>query len=380
MQPYRTPTWSAPVGPGDAAAGGMSACRRSASAGARECDRSRCRLKATSRACAVGSVVHELNKATPAVSHHPGVRHKESHLPMQIHRSCPTDSFTVLPNALLQDRRLTYTARGLLCDLLSRPDGWREDGRRMADNSPQGRLAVSKALRELASFGYYRVDKVRQPDGTFISEAHVFDTPQQATPPLTRPGSGQAVADPCGSNPVKNRQKEPSLPAQRVDAQRRSSAADPTPDATDPGVREAVSTLFRVIRPEPRLRLGSQEAQRLAPLVAAWLERGCTEQDLAQALLPGLPAHVHSPASLLRDRLTRKLPATPEPVIPSKSRWSECGQCGDPVPHAGICRTCAGLGARVPDVGGGADATAHGIAKVRAAMRPVAGRLTPSRA
>ncbi|WP_335983864.1 hypothetical protein [Streptomyces sp. CA2R106] len=34
-----------------------------------------------------------------------------------------------MPNTLLQDRRLSYTARGLLADLLSRPDGWREDGR-----------------------------------------------------------------------------------------------------------------------------------------------------------------------------------------------------------------------------------------------------------
>ena len=88
---------------------------------------------------------------------------------MQIHRSRHARGFTVLPNAVLQDRRLSYTARGLLADLLSRPDGWREDGRRMADTSPQGRLAVAKALRELTEFGYYRVERVRQPDGTFVS-------------------------------------------------------------------------------------------------------------------------------------------------------------------------------------------------------------------
>ncbi|MFD5438556.1 hypothetical protein ACFWJ4_41215 [Kitasatospora sp. NPDC127067] len=59
---------------------------------------------------------------------------------MQIHRSAHVRAFTVLPNGLLQDRRLSYTARGLLADLLSRPDGWREDGRQMADSSPQGRV------------------------------------------------------------------------------------------------------------------------------------------------------------------------------------------------------------------------------------------------
>ncbi|WP_329134619.1 hypothetical protein OG552_19440 [Streptomyces sp. NBC_01476] len=75
---------------------------------------------------------------------------------MQIHRSRHERGFTVLPNTLLQDRRLSYTARGLLADLLSRPDGWREDGRHMADTSPHGRLTVAKALRELTAAGYYR--------------------------------------------------------------------------------------------------------------------------------------------------------------------------------------------------------------------------------
>ena len=140
---------------------------------------------------------------------------------MHVHRSRHTCGFTVLPNVLLQDRRLSYTARGLLADLLSRPDGWREDGRHMADTSPQGRLAVAKALRELTAAGYYWVVRVRQADGTFVSEAYVYDTPQlnaQATPAPSRPVPGGAAADRCGFNPVKDLEKEPSLPAPRRDA------------------------------------------------------------------------------------------------------------------------------------------------------------------
>ncbi|MEY9839806.1 hypothetical protein [Streptacidiphilus sp. EB103A] len=283
---------------------------------------------------------------------------------MHIHRSGHTHNFTVLPNTTLQDRRLSYTARGLLADLLSRPDDWREDGRQMADRSPQGRGAVGKALRELAKLGYYRVEKVRQENGTILSVSHVWDTPQQVAPELTRPGSGPPGAGIPDALP-KNQEKEPTLPPEA------ETKRQPQPQPSSGGEPSVVALLFRVLRPEPRLRLGFPEAASLAPLVAQWLERGCTQQDLAQALLPGLPAQVHSPVALLRDRLIRKLPPVLPPVT-AMARLRECGKCGDPVPQAGICRACAGLGARAVAVGGGAAATARGAARVRAALRPAA--------
>ena len=313
---------------------------------------------------------------------------------MHVHRSRHVSGFTVLPNALLQDRRMSFTARGVLGDLLSRPDGWREDGRHMADTSPQGRLAVSRALKELTALGYYRVDKVRRADGTLYSEAHVWDTPQQASPALTRRGSGRATSGPHGAHPVSNRQKEPTLPEFVAEPPRSGPDALATggagePDAPlptnaeacagagagagadDRAASQAVALLYRVIRPEPRLRLGAAEALALAPLVAAWLERGCTQQDLAQALLPGLPARVHSAAALLGDRLTRKLPPPPEPPTapPAARNQVVCANCADPVSSPGICRVCAGLGARPVAVGRGEAATARGAARVRAALR-----------
>ncbi|MFI2611471.1 hypothetical protein [Kitasatospora sp. NPDC018619] len=265
---------------------------------------------------------------------------------MRIHRSAHTRAFTVLPNGLLQDRRLSYTARGLLADLLSRPDGWREDGRQMADSSPQGRGAVRRALKELAGAGYYRVDRVRMPDGTIRSEAHVFDTPQPR-PAAEPPDSGEGGTGRPVTPPVKNPEKEPTLPDERT--------------------RAAVALLYRVIRPEPRLRLGEAEAQALAPLVTRWLERGSSEAELAHALLPGLPQPMHCPAAVLRDRLQRKLPPE-QPEAPPAS-YAECGRCHDPVPRPGICRACAGLGSRTVAVGTGAPATPGGVARARAALR-----------
>ncbi|MEU6973509.1 hypothetical protein AB0A71_38480 [Kitasatospora aureofaciens] len=316
---------------------------------------------------------------------------------MRVHRTEHVRHFTVLPNGLLQDRRLTYTARGLLADLLSRPDGWREDGRQMADSSPQGRGTIRKALRELTEAGYYRVEIIRMPDGTVRSEAHVYDTPQLAIPGVPRPVSGHATTGPSGAPLVKNLVKEPSLPVEQADqpsASEESAEAlagreegddllQQPPALPDEQAREAVATLFRVIRPEPRLRIGEAEAMELAPLVAQWLERGSTASDLARALLPGLPPAMHSATAVLRNRLQRKMPPVHTPEQPPAASYAECAKCHDPVPQPGICSACAGLGTRPVGVGGGAKATAAGAARARAAMnaarsRVSAGRLAPA--
>ncbi|MFD5316495.1 hypothetical protein [Streptomyces sp. NPDC127098] len=271
---------------------------------------------------------------------------------MHIHRSRRASGFAALPNALLQDRRLSYTARGILVDLLSRPDGWLEDGKRMADTSPQGRGAVARALRELTRFGYYRVDRVRRDDGTLISVAHVYDTPQspQSAPGNTRPDSGEPGSDPPENKRPKNREKVPTLP-------------EPAPEPSD----GTVATLLRVVRREPRLRLGVAEARALAPLVEPWLERGYGERELVPALLDGLPVPVHSAAGLLRDRLVRKLP----PARPAVPRLRECDACGGPTRQAGVCRGCAGTGEgdRAEEYAHRAEVAIRGLARVRAVLR-----------
>ncbi|MEU9042261.1 MULTISPECIES: hypothetical protein [unclassified Kitasatospora] len=257
---------------------------------------------------------------------------------MHIHRSVRTRSFTVLPNEIVQGRSfLTVNARVILQDLLSRPDGWREDARQIADTTLGiGRTAVRRALKELADAGYYRVDTVRLPDGTLRSESHVFDKPWFDAPPSDPPPeAGEPDSGPPDTPPVKNPEEVPTLPAEEL---------TPPPD---PQVQEAVAALYRVIRREPRLRLGEREALALAPLVAEWLARGATEADLTEALVPGLPQPVHSPVGILRSRLERKLPPPGRPAAAPPPR-TECRECRAPVPSPGICRPCAGLVPRRP--------------------------------
>ncbi|WP_395297246.1 hypothetical protein ACF9IK_30265 [Kitasatospora hibisci] len=314
---------------------------------------------------------------------------------MQVHRSAHARNFTVLPNAALQDRGLSFTARGLLVDLLSRPDQWREDARQMADSSTQSRAAVRKALQELTEAGYYRVEKVRLPDGTIRSEAHVFDTPQlpgveaakelldtvkpQVEPGVPHPASGAADSGGAGVPVVKNLIQEPSLPTRGdhvrcpAAATRRSRpeggrAVVSLADLDDGPLRAAALALYRALNDEPRLRLGEAEVIELAPLVARWLAVGCGPAELAAALLPGLPATIHSPAGMIRDRLLRKLPPTQCPSVPARQRH-ECDVCRAPLRRPGLCGPCSGNPGPVSAIGSGEQYTAAGAARARAAMR-----------
>ncbi|MFD9062276.1 hypothetical protein ACFVZ3_12220 [Kitasatospora purpeofusca] len=107
-------------------------------------------------------------------------------------------------------------------------------------------------------------------------------------------------------------------------------------------------------------------AKTLAPLVARWLERGCTSADLARALLPGLLTPVHSTPAALRSRLERKLPPAPVPSCPATAR---CAECHDPVPRAGTCRSCTGFPVRTAAVGAGGTVTCGWVSRARDALR-----------
>jgi hypothetical protein len=106
----------------------------------------------------------------------------------------PTTRYTVLSNDVLLDTRLSYRARGVLVAILARPDNWRIRSEQLAIEGREGRDAVRAALTELKDHGYLMVEKVRQPDGTFMTEQVVYDTPN-ATKVLVAPETEKPAPD-----------------------------------------------------------------------------------------------------------------------------------------------------------------------------------------
>lgn len=98
-----------------------------------------------------------------------------------IRRAPRTDHFTVLPNDAIEDRRLSFRARGILAYVLSKPDHWRTNSHQLATAGTEGRDAIRKALGELQVAGYARLAKHRREDGTFTQEWVVTDDWKSAT-------------------------------------------------------------------------------------------------------------------------------------------------------------------------------------------------------
>lgn len=105
---------------------------------------------------------------------------------VKIHRTRHEANFTILPNAALRDQRLSLRARGLLVELLSRPEDWNTSADAMARTARrdrgkkgEGRDAMRGAFAELEEAGYIVRTRTQNDGGEWSTVLAVYDTPQQ---------------------------------------------------------------------------------------------------------------------------------------------------------------------------------------------------------
>lgn len=152
-------------------------------------------------------------------------------------------------------------------------------------------------------------------------------------------------------------------------------------EAQRPTRSRAFILLAALGRANPSLSLSAADCALLEPQVSEWFERGADEAELLHALTAGLPSTVHHAASLVRRRLTDKLPpvrtATP-PAAPAHHGppTAECRECKAPGPEAalldGLCRPCRGEHAPSASPPGtvARDDVRSRVSQVRASMIP----------
>lgn len=100
-------------------------------------------------------------------------------------RKVKTRDYTVVDNACIIDKGLSFKALGLLVYLLSRPDNWNFNYRHLSTTHTDGNAAVMSAMRELQERGYIRRRKVKNDDGTFTWHFDVFEERQEFAPPCS---------------------------------------------------------------------------------------------------------------------------------------------------------------------------------------------------
>jgi hypothetical protein len=136
----------------------------------------------------------------------------------------PETGFLLVRNEIVRDDRLSYRARGVLLDILSRPDNWTTSADRMTTGR-EGREALLTAFRELREVGYMRTSRVQDDKGRWATVTDVFDSPESAEP--------ASVNQPCPHAPETGEPKsvEPTVLRSTEEEELSSGAADAVPGA-----------------------------------------------------------------------------------------------------------------------------------------------------
>jgi hypothetical protein len=92
------------------------------------------------------------------------------------HRENP---YTLIRKASIEDRRLSFKARGILAYLIGKPNHWKVRTQDLINQGTDGETSIQSGLKELYKYGYMVKKLLRGPDGKLNgTEVVVYETPQ----------------------------------------------------------------------------------------------------------------------------------------------------------------------------------------------------------
>lgn len=105
------------------------------------------------------------------------------------------DKFAIIPNAVADDERLSFEARGMLVYLLAKPNDWTVSRPQLERVGRIGRDKTLNIIRELIEAGYIERRAIRS-SGQFTAwEYVVYDDPCPGELPLTMPMDSEPLTD-----------------------------------------------------------------------------------------------------------------------------------------------------------------------------------------
>lgn len=99
--------------------------------------------------------------------------------------------FGTAPNDLLNDKNISFKAKGLFCFIDSKPDNWEFSESRIANQSKDGISSVRSGLKELIDSGYLERNEFRSSEGyiktEYILHWHPIKNPKLENPTYENP-------------------------------------------------------------------------------------------------------------------------------------------------------------------------------------------------
>ena len=287
--------------------------------------------------------------------------------------------YTIVGNHLAQHRELSATAIGLATHIQSLPEGSPVDIKTLSGKFPEGRDRIATALRELEAYGYIERLRERTEGGWIVTRTLSYNAPEATRARRAREAALGSEGDRVPVERTPTERPQPPLPVASADSPAAEPPQPPGPEtAPAPSVgaisapsgtaapravppplprpqvhtpereRAAASLLADLRRDAPCLLLSERDVRRLAPAVAAWLERGAAPEAVRRTLTANLPPGLHHPAALLAHRLTAllppPLPATPVTTTTARpDPLQNCDTCDRAyrAPEPGTCGGCA---------------------------------------
>lgn len=112
---------------------------------------------------------------------------------MAVLKNRTQNNFTMISNTILRDRQLCMKDRGVLCTIISFPDGWNFSVSGLAALVIDGRDSIGGSVSRLEQAGYLKRTTRHGAGGKFETEIEVFDHPQKSGPPSSDNRDGITV-------------------------------------------------------------------------------------------------------------------------------------------------------------------------------------------
>ena len=244
------------------------------------------------------------------------------------------DNFTILSNAVVNDRRLSFRARGVLIYLLSKPADWRTRSESIAAQSDKdGRDSVRSAMREMEALGYLMRNRVQDDRGRWHMIQTIFEDPVDTS---VSPGPEKSST---GGTDVEKSGAKPRIDPLRTDTNQPSREAADSPANVEP--QEEVV----VVDDPPKIdKPNTEQVALIDELAAASQKAGLTATfrylkphnitEIAALVethgVPKLVAHakaLHNSVNPTR-YASGWIPMWKEMPLPKAAlNWESCGEC-----------------------------------------------------